>query len=87
MVHKPGAGQAAEVVSILKRGKQDAFQVASQITWDIDAESWDSFPIFQKLFALGEAIAHLKYVKEERIISRQVGHDKSGLVHYRYTLS
>jgi glyoxylase-like metal-dependent hydrolase (beta-lactamase superfamily II) len=79
--------RAAEVVSILKNGEQDAYQVASQMTWDIDAESWDLFPTAQKWFALGEAIAHLNYVEEQGIIVRQVGLAKSGSVHHRYTLS
>lgn len=54
-----------EVISILGKGKQNAFQVASQMTWDIGYKSWDSFPPAQKLFAFGEAMAHLKYLEEE----------------------
>ncbi len=55
----------AEVMSILGKGKQNAYQVASQMTWDIGFKSWDSFPPAQKLFAFGEAMAHLKYLEEE----------------------
>jgi glyoxylase-like metal-dependent hydrolase (beta-lactamase superfamily II) len=54
-----------EIISILKRGKQNAFEVASQMTWDIVFQSWDLFPPAQKLFAFGEAMAHLKYLEEE----------------------
>jgi glyoxylase-like metal-dependent hydrolase (beta-lactamase superfamily II) len=54
-----------EVVSILKGGNQNAFQVASQMTWDIGYKSWGLFPPAQKLFAFGEALAHLKYLEEE----------------------
>jgi glyoxylase-like metal-dependent hydrolase (beta-lactamase superfamily II) len=54
-----------EVISILGKGKQNAFQVASQMTWDIGYKSWSSFPPAQKLFAFGEALAHLKYLEEE----------------------
>jgi glyoxylase-like metal-dependent hydrolase (beta-lactamase superfamily II) len=54
-----------EVTSILKRGKQNAFQVASQMSWDIGYKSWGLFPPAQKLFAFGEALAHLKYIEEE----------------------
>jgi glyoxylase-like metal-dependent hydrolase (beta-lactamase superfamily II) len=54
-----------EIISILKRGKQNAFQVASQMTWDIGFRSWELFPPAQKLFAFGEAMAHLKYLEEE----------------------
>jgi glyoxylase-like metal-dependent hydrolase (beta-lactamase superfamily II) len=54
-----------EIISILERGKQNAFQVASQMTWDIGFKSWNLFPPAQKLFAFGEAMAHLKYLEEE----------------------
>jgi glyoxylase-like metal-dependent hydrolase (beta-lactamase superfamily II) len=53
-----------EVISILGQGRQNAFQVASQMTWDIGYKSWGSFPSAQKLFAFGEAMAHLKYLEE-----------------------
>ncbi|MFB0520633.1 MAG: MBL fold metallo-hydrolase, partial [Desulfatiglandales bacterium] len=54
-----------EVISILEEGRQNAFQIASQMTWDIGYKSWDLFPPAQKLFAFGEALAHLKYLEEE----------------------
>jgi glyoxylase-like metal-dependent hydrolase (beta-lactamase superfamily II) len=60
-----------EIVSILAKGKQNAFQVASQMTWDISYKSWDLFPPAQKLFAFGEALAHLKYLEEEGRVERQ----------------
>jgi glyoxylase-like metal-dependent hydrolase (beta-lactamase superfamily II) len=54
-----------EVISILGKGRQNAYQIASQMTWDIGFRSWDLFPPAQKLFAFGEAMAHLKYLEEE----------------------
>jgi glyoxylase-like metal-dependent hydrolase (beta-lactamase superfamily II) len=54
-----------EVISILGKGGQNAFKIASQMTWDIGYKSWDSFPPAQKWFAFGEALAHLKYLEEE----------------------
>jgi glyoxylase-like metal-dependent hydrolase (beta-lactamase superfamily II) len=53
-----------EVISILSKGGQNAFKIASQMTWDIGFKSWDLFPPAQKLFAFGEAMAHLKYLEE-----------------------
>jgi hypothetical protein len=38
------------------------------MNWDILCDSWDLFPVSQKWFATGEAIAHLKYLKEKGII-------------------
>lgn len=61
-----------EVLSILKTGKKNAYKVASGMTWDIDYgdHSWDLFPFQQKWFAMGEAVAHLKYLEEEGSIKR-----------------
>jgi glyoxylase-like metal-dependent hydrolase (beta-lactamase superfamily II) len=65
-----------EVVSIVKQGPQHAFQIASQLTWDIKADSWEDFPRAQKWFATGEALAHLRYLEDEGTISR-VDEDKT----------
>jgi glyoxylase-like metal-dependent hydrolase (beta-lactamase superfamily II) len=61
-----------EIISILGKGKQNAFQIASQMTWDINYKSWDLFPPSQKWFAFGEAMAHIKYLEEERKVAREV---------------
>lgn len=62
-----------EVLSILERGSKNAYQVASQMSWDISYDSWDLFPVLQKWFATGEATAHLKYLQEKGMIRREVG--------------
>lgn len=60
-----------EVLDILKdSGSVTAFQVASRMHWDIIADNWDAFPIMQKWFATGEAIAHLKYLEEKGLVER-----------------
>ena len=61
-----------EIISILGKGKKNAFQVASQMSWDIICDSWDKFPFSQKWFATGEAIAHLKYLREKGTIRREM---------------
>jgi len=61
-----------EVISILGKGEQNAFQVASQMTWDIGYNSWGLFPPAQKLFAFGEAMAHLKYLEEEGQVAWEI---------------
>ncbi len=61
-----------EVVSILKGGRQNAYEVASHMTWDVTYDRWEDFPLPQQWFAGGEAMAHLQYlygkgrVKKER---------------------
>ena len=61
-----------EIISILEKGSKNAFRVASQVSWDIIYDSWDLFPVLQKWFAIGEAIAHLKYLEEKGIIRREM---------------
>ena len=65
-----------EIISILEKGNKNAFQVASEMSWDIICDSWDLFPVAQKWFAIGEAIAHLKYLKEKGIIRREMREQK-----------
>jgi len=61
-----------EIISVLEKGGKNAFQVASQMSWYIIYDSWDLFPVSQKWFAIGEAIAHLKYLEEKGIIQREM---------------
>jgi glyoxylase-like metal-dependent hydrolase (beta-lactamase superfamily II) len=61
-----------EIISILEESSKNAFQIASQMSWDIICDSWDLFPVSQKWFATGEAIAHLKYLVEKGIIRREM---------------
>jgi len=52
-----------EVMTVLRDGEKTAFQIASKLSWDIKYSSWDSFPLNQKYFAVGEALAHIKYLE------------------------
>jgi len=65
-----------EALEILKKGPQDAYQVASQMTWDIQARSWEEFPLMQKWFATGEGIAHLRYLEVLGFIRRGMSADE-----------
>ena len=60
--------RANEVLCILQDSMKTAYQVASQMTWDIDCDSWELFPVMQKWFATGEALAHLKYLERRGLV-------------------
>jgi len=60
-----------EITGIINEQDCDAFETASLMQWDIRAKSWNDFPIAQKWFATGEALAHLQYLEQERKINRQ----------------
>lgn len=61
-----------EILNILGRGEMSAYTVTSQMHWDIKCDSWEQFPIAQKWFAMGEAIAHLRYLEEKGGIRRRM---------------
>jgi glyoxylase-like metal-dependent hydrolase (beta-lactamase superfamily II) len=63
--------RAREVLAILDDGRKTAYEVASRMTWDIVCDSWDTFPVAQKWFALGEAIAHLVYLESLGDLKRE----------------
>lgn len=60
-----------EVLAVLKEGNKSIYEVASQLTWNVDCDSWDSFPVVQSFFATGEAFAHLKYLEESGVIKKE----------------
>ncbi|MEE9556244.1 MAG: MBL fold metallo-hydrolase, partial [Candidatus Adiutricales bacterium] len=63
--------RANEVITILARGKKNAYQTAAEMKWDIQAKSWEHFPVSQKWFATGETIAHLRYLEGLGLIQRE----------------
>ncbi len=76
--------RAEEIISVLNGDKKTAYQVASLISWDISCDSWDSFPVIQKWFAVGEVIAHLKYLEEEGRVRKEVG--QQGMIYFSNAL-
>ncbi|BBO88129.1 MBL fold metallo-hydrolase [Desulfosarcina ovata] len=61
-----------EIQDILSNSPISAYETASQMTWDIRADSWKAFPLMQQWFATGEAISHLRYLEEKRMIRRKM---------------
>lgn len=64
--------RAEEVLAILDGGAMDGFQVASHMTWDMSYDSFQQFPVAQKWFAVGEALAHLHYLEGQGLVGREV---------------
>lgn len=71
-----------EVIDILQNGDQHAYETASQMSWDINAKSWEDFPLMQKWFATGEALAHLRFLENKGFI-KEAGPSEDVI---RYTL-
>lgn len=60
--------RAEEVLAILEQGPRTAYQIASQMTWDMTYPTWNEFPASQKWFAVGEALSHIRYLDREGMI-------------------
>jgi len=70
------AVRADDICSILGKNEGDALHVASQMRWDLSYDSWDKFPVFQKWFAFGEAVAHLTYLEANGKIRKNIRNRK-----------
>ncbi len=46
------------------------------MSWDIEAPSWEEFPLMQRWFATGEAVAHIRYLEERGMVQRQTVEDR-----------
>ncbi len=60
-----------EVLMALRNGAKTAFQTAPHLTWNINHNSWETFPAVQKWFATGETLAHLNYLVRLGKIAKQ----------------
>jgi glyoxylase-like metal-dependent hydrolase (beta-lactamase superfamily II) len=68
--------RSEEIASFMEKGSKNAYQLASLMSWEVAYDSWDSFPVMQKWFAVGEAIAHLKYLEEKGVIREEMRQQK-----------
>lgn len=56
-----------------------AYQIAGQITWSAQGLGWEKFPPNQKWFAMGETLAHLRYLCDHGQVVRT---ERGGLYNY-----
>jgi glyoxylase-like metal-dependent hydrolase (beta-lactamase superfamily II) len=68
-----------EILTILHGAAKSAYDIAARMTWDLDCPTWEDFPLPQKWFATGEAMAHLRYLQEEGKVHRETGNP---MIHY-----
>ena len=54
-------------------------QVASKMKWNMGNRNWDEFPINQKMFATGEALAHLTHLVFNKKLVKEL---YDGVVYY-----
>jgi glyoxylase-like metal-dependent hydrolase (beta-lactamase superfamily II) len=68
-----------EVRAIIGPGAMSAFEVAEKMTWEFGNGDWDAFPVTQKWFATGEALAHLRYLEQTGAVQ---GETSEGIVRF-----
>ncbi len=56
-----------------------AYEIAGKMTWKIRSDSWETFPMVQKWFAVGECLSHLDYLRKRDKVRRE---QKDGLWRY-----
>lgn len=81
-LYKHHQTRLSEVLAGLQGGEKTAFQIAPHISWDIDYSSWELFPPSQKWFAVGETIAHIRYLESTEEVRRQT---RNGTIVYSLT--
>ena len=68
-----------EVLVALGDGDKNIFQIAPHITWNINARTWEEFPLEQKWFAFGETMSHVRYLETEGKVWRN---SRNGTIKY-----
>ena len=48
-----------------------AYEIAGTMRWQIRCRSWEDFPLAQKFFAVGEALAHLDWLEKQGLLRRE----------------
>jgi glyoxylase-like metal-dependent hydrolase (beta-lactamase superfamily II) len=61
-----------EVETIVRDHPGTAFHIASHMSWDLNTKDWEKFPLAQKWFATGEALAHLSYLESQGKVIREM---------------
>lgn len=65
-----------EILALLHREPGSAYGVAAQLRWDVSFNSWQEFPVFQRWFAVGETLAHLKYMESRGLVTSSKSEEK-----------
>ncbi|MCI8948815.1 MAG: MBL fold metallo-hydrolase [Lachnospiraceae bacterium] len=62
LLHHERRLQLAEDIVRQKPGL-NAYEIAGQMKWKLNSESWESAPTYSKWFALGECLSHLDHLR------------------------
>jgi len=65
----------AEIQQAIRKGTCSAYEISSQITWNIPDLDWDNLPPLHKRIAVMETIAHLECMRWEGKVQRIIEDD------------
>jgi glyoxylase-like metal-dependent hydrolase (beta-lactamase superfamily II) len=68
-----------EVLRILDEGKASVMEIASRMRWDVKESNWWRFSYCEKILSMGEAMAHLAYLNQQKKIKIQ---DRDGVLFF-----
>ena len=54
-----------------------AYEIAGRMRWSIRCRDWKTFPLTQKLFAVGEALSHLDHLEAEEFLFHREDNGKN----------
>ncbi len=55
---------------LIRVKKASGYQIAKAIRWRVKYKDWSEYPGPEKFFALGEALAHLRFLEELRVVEQ-----------------
>ena len=77
LVVRPVRGEEYRTLDAVRREPgRTAYEIAGSMAWSIRCRSWAEFPLTQKYFAVGEALAHLDYLMVRGQVQRREEHGK-----------
>lgn len=68
-----------EILQNIWERELTSYQIASLLHWNVNCPSWDQFDPFQRWMAVGETLAHLKFLESEGYIEIA---EKDGKIFY-----
>lgn len=68
------------ILAIMGNQKMHGAMAASRMDWDLTFKSWNEFPPAQKIFATGEALAHLTHLVFTGKVAKSM---ENGVVYYQ----
>lgn len=68
------------ILKLIEDRELSAYEIASQLEWDVDFPSWSMFPTIQRYFAIAETLSHLKYLYVMGKIERR---EMGGVYYYK----